>query len=217
VSQFFRLLVSNLCVDADGGPIYGTKYDMKHACKHCGSGAEPIGPRFMSKLKKDRRGVLKAGFGEMLIDLDLARKFKANGIGSIVEVYKSSGHEKWPFMEIRGEAILPQFSKKSSGYEKDAKRQCPYCKRDGFGGIPHEPMHLIFENIDPILLQKNILITYERFGYSKLREPFSDSIFARPLYIVSEKVKGVLEDAKVKGVEFVPVSISVKKATANDH
>jgi len=207
MKKFSRLLVDNLCVNADGGPIYGTKYDMANACKYCGTGAEPIGSRFMSKLKKNRKGIFEAGFGEILIDIELSKKFQEKGINSLAEVYKPKSKEKWSFMEIRGEAVLPPFSKKTTGYEIDLKRQCPYCKRDGYGEFPKKSWNLVYENLDSGLLTKNILITYERFGYSRLRKPFNDSVFARSLYIVSEKVVDILREERIKGVEFEPVII----------
>jgi len=40
-----------------------------------------------------------------------------------------------------------------------------------------------------------------------LRDPFKDSVFARPLYIISEKVVDLLKKSKIKGVEFEPVKI----------
>ena len=110
-------------------------------------------------------------------------------------------------MEIRGEAVLPPFSTKTIGYEI-SKKQCSICKRDGYFDSSEQSLKLIYENLDASILKKDILITFERFGYSRLRKPFKDSVFARPLYIVSDKLSDILQESAVKGVDFDPIIIT---------
>ncbi|CCB87790.1 hypothetical protein [Simkania negevensis] len=49
--------------------------------------------------------------------------------------------------------------------------------------------------------------TYERFGYSKLRQPFKESGFAEPKFIVAEDLKDFFEREKIRGVEFEPMTM----------
>ncbi|MFX0209606.1 MAG: hypothetical protein ACFFDT_26740 [Candidatus Hodarchaeota archaeon] len=204
MKKFYLLIVKNLEVDASGAAFYGTKYDMKKACPKCGTGAIPTGSRYMSGLKKLRKGLFLAGYGELLASVELAEKLISLGIKNLAEVYNTKGI-KMPFMEIRGEDVLPPFSQKTAGYAID--EQCPVCKRNGYFDLREGPLRLFYEKVDRSLLEKHILITYERFGYSYLRTPFKDSVLAKPKFIVSCKVKNLLEEEKVRGLEFEPVTI----------
>lgn len=204
MKPFYLLIVRNVEIDADGQAYYGTDYDMQDACPVCGTGAIAKGPRYMSGLNKKRKGLFQAGYGELLIEEKLAEKLLLKGVEGLAEVYNVKG-QKMPFMEIRGEATFPPFSSKTTGYE--IGKQCLFCKRDGFFDIPHVPLKLGYENLDGNLPEKNILITYERFGYSKLRQPFKESGFAEPKFIVSEDLKDLFEREKVRGVEFELITV----------
>lgn len=207
MKKFYRLLVNSLCVEVDGGPLHGTYYNMDNACKQCGSGAEPEGPRYMSNIEKIKKRITTAGFGEVLIDVELAQKCIDNGIKCLAPVLSAKSKERSSYMEIRGEAVLPPFSTKTIGYEI-SKKQCSICKRDGYFDSLEQNLKLIYENLGASILKNDILITFERFGYSRLREPFKDSVFARPLYIVSDKLSDILQESAVKGVDFDPIIIT---------
>jgi hypothetical protein len=203
MKKFYQLLADEL-VGVVGAAYYNTEYDMRNACPKCGTGAILIGPRYMSGLGNVKKRLFFAGYGELLADEKLADRLAPIGIENLAEVYSSKG-KKMPFMEIKGEEVIPRFSDLTTGYAIEG--QCDFCKRDGYFNRVHTPLKLVYENIDEKILQKDILITYERFGLSRLRTPFKESVFAGPYFIISDKVKNFLEEEKVKGLEFEPVTI----------
>jgi hypothetical protein len=97
-----------------------------------------------------------------------------------------------------------RFSDLSTGIVRE--RPCATCDRDGYFGIPHQPTLLRYQGVEAALLERDLLATYERFGNSRLREPFRESVFAAPLFIASDRLTRVLEVERVKGVELEQVS-----------
>ena len=120
MKSFYLLTVRNLEIDANGQAYYGTEYGMKDACLVCGAGAIAKGPRYMSGLKKKRKGLFHAGYGELLVEEQLAQKLLLMEVEGFAEVFSAKGL-KMPFMEIRGEAALPPFSSKTTGYETEGQ------------------------------------------------------------------------------------------------
>jgi hypothetical protein len=184
-----------------GGPTYGTKYSMTGACNQCGTGAEPQGPRIVPKFREPHHPILLTFNGEILVNLDTAKSLEALGVRCLVEV-QTRTHDLLPLMELRREAILPPFSPTTTGYERE--RPCPQCGRDGFFGIPHQPLTLVYEALSQEYRGKQVLWTFERFGNSRLRSPFEDSVVAAPLYVVSKRV---MECMRGRDIDFEPVAI----------
>jgi len=78
---------------------------------------------------------------------------------------------------------------------------CSLCNRDGFYGIPHVPLQLVYSGQLPAF---DVAETYECFGRSVLRPDFTKSGFARPKLVVSEVIKNILEGER--GVDFERVT-----------
>ena len=201
--MFYELNTSNL-VEVCGGTSYGTKYDLEGACSYCGTGARPIGPRFYGSLINTKHRVFITLDGEFLLDMKLSQALFDKGMNSLEKVFYKK-NKQMNFMELRSNYELPPFSPKTTGIEKED--ECPHCHRNGFFGIPHVPAKFVYESLPEDLLEKNVLITYERFGLSALRKPFEDSGFASPSFIVSELVKDIFEEEKIKNVTFEPITI----------
>ena len=200
MEEFYNLVCRRLA-KVYGGPTYGTKYSLIGACSHCGTGAEPQGPRIMPEFREPQHPILLTFNGEILVNLDTAKSLEALGVGCLEEVQTRTG-DLLPLMELRREAILPPFSPKTIGYERE--QPCPQCGRDGFFGIPHQPLALVYEALSQQYRGKQVLWTFERFGNSRLRSPFEDSVFAAPLYVVG---RGVMERMRGRGIDFEPVVI----------
>ena len=198
MGEFYHLICRRLA-KVYGGPTYGTKYSLTGACSQCGTGAEPQGPRILPKFRAPYHPILLTFDGEILVNLDRAQSLKSLGVSCLEEVRTPTGN-LLPLMELRREAILPPFSPKTTGYERE--QPCPQCGRDGFFGIPHQPLTLVYEALSQQYRGKQVLWTFERFGNSRLRSPFEDSAFAAPLYVVSREV---MECIRGRGIDFEPV------------
>ncbi len=200
--QFFML--SARSVEINGGPSCGTKYSLEKACKFCGSGASPIGNRIVEGIPPKSGRIFFTDDHELIVDDRLGYALQDIGIHTLVQVVDMQSNVL-PFKELRPEATLPPFSKLTKGYELED--QCKHCMRDGFFNIPRVELKLVYENIDPSFFKYNVLTTNELFGTSCIREPFSESIFAKPILIVSDKVVELLKSETIRTDSFDPIKI----------
>ena len=203
--MFARIVVRTQS-NITGGPRFGTKYDLSASCSNCGSGAIPLGPRFLKLKRIPKRQIFQTLDGEILVSDDVASALRTVGTRFLAEVHDVSSGESLPFWELRSEQTLPSFSEATTGFEKE--RSCLNCSRDGYFEIPHVPLRLTFSNRVLNLPDMHVVSTYERFGNSKLRTPFEQSVFARPLFLVSDEIRSVMNDMHLKDVFFEDVSIA---------
>ena len=68
-------------------------------------------------------------------------------------------------------------------------------------------MVLVYRALRAEYLEKDLLATFERFGNSKLRDPFSESVFARPALVIGNRFQSVLATSAVRGIDLEPVII----------
>jgi hypothetical protein len=142
---------------------------------------------------------------EILVQGALANTLAGAGFRRLLgAVVLASSGERLPVLQLLAEDVLPRFSDLSTGIVRE--RPCATCDRDGYFGIPHQPTLLRYQGVEAALLERDLLATYERFGNSRLREPFRESVFAAPLFIASDRLTRVLEVERVKGVELEQVS-----------
>lgn len=197
--MFARIIVS-VQKKVFGGPHFGTKYDFTNSCSKCGSGAIPIGPRFIELKRVPKEPIFQTLDGEILMTTQLASMFWSLGDGFLAEVRDASSKELLPFWELRAQAELSGFCKSTTGFERE--RACAHCERDGYFAIPHTPLNLVYQAPSLAFDNLHVLSTYERFGNSRLREPLEKSVFARPLFIVSQEIQSRFLNHRTPGVTF---------------
>lgn len=189
-----------------GGPTYGTQYDMKRACSLCGTGAEIDGPLVLSGLKVPKRPVFANLDREIIIADSFVEILKNEGINTFGNIVAKKDLRELPFKWLKCQCTLSPFDFSTTGFKISEKKQCEDCKRDGYFNIPHIPLLLRYKNVNEEILNNDVLCTYECFGLSALREPFKDSVFASPKYIISDKLKNILEKNKAtRCMSFTPV------------
>jgi hypothetical protein len=143
---------------------------------------------------------------EVLVDPPLAAAMKAGGLGGCLgDVRDATSRALLPVHQLIPQRELPPFAPSTVGVVRE--RPCPACDRDGYFGIPHQPITLRYERLAHDLIDLDLLATYERFGNSRLRDPFRKSVFAAPLYVAGEKLTDILDAERVKGIELQPVVI----------
>lgn len=191
------------------GPKYGTEYDMSHACPLCGTGAIQTSPLYLNPSEIPRKGAIFQTYDhEKLVSLEVANALKSAGVTGL-ELRPAKSYKapvELPWVQLLAHEQLPPMSPASKGILRE--NPCPLCGRDGYFGSAHEPMEIEY-NADQVAIDSlpDVVHTYEYFGKSRLEVPFTNSYFARPLLLVKPKVFKVLRQQKVRGVEFVPVSI----------
>jgi len=210
-SMLYRIVVKkgvNVC----GGPSSGTEYSMEGACPACGTGALQVGPLTLPRFKAPAADLFSTLDDEILVSGSLGELLLDRGVKCLGPVVRGNSAEPLPFWQLVPEAVLPPFSRATSGIVRE--RPCPHCDRDGYFGIPHVPATLVYDSLPPPILEKDLLATFERFGNSRLRTPFRDSVFAAPLYVAGARLAEALRAADVRTVVLEPVHVGTVSADA---
>lgn len=87
------------------------------------------------------------------------------------------------------------------------ERSCPRCHRDGYFDTAKEPFQLVYDRASISDSVPDAAHTYEYFGNSRVREPFSESHLAQPLFLISSPVFHLLRTGNADGLKFLPVSL----------
>lgn len=202
-------------LDVYGGPDQGTRYSMQDACAKCGTGAEQIGPLIVKNLEIPSVDVFCTLDREILISVRLKAILQDAGITCLWPVVDAHTGAELECAQLIPEAVLPLFSKDTTGYK--ISEQCAVCHRDGYFDVGRiegrgrrirvltEPRELHYRGLSEGLLKKDLLATWERWGLSRLRDPFKDSVFAKPMYVAGSRLIDALKQANVEGLEFEPV------------
>lgn len=197
------LLVDNQ-VDIYGGPTEGTEYSLDGACPRCGTGAVQVGPLILRAFKLPKREVFMTLDREVLVSTRVADLLRTHGFACVRSVLRKGSQERLPLAQLVPEATLPRFLQSSTGVTRE--RPCVVCDRDGYFGIPHVPMGLKYAT--PLPSGTDLLATFERFGNSRLRTPFTESVFAAPMYVSSPRLADFLSTQRLRGVSFEPVEVT---------
>lgn len=202
----------------ESGELCGSKYDLSDACKNCGTGAKLVGNlicRGLSQVKNDFFQTVDRDFliSERLYEFLLSKGIKLGNLKKVLDTKR----RELPFYHLYTELIFPRFLPESEGVKVDKKRQCSVCKRDGhFSDVivkPGEtiliPYKLKYKGISKDFLESSdIFFTWECFGLSNLKpSEMRDIRYARPMLIVSERIKEAFEEFKVKKACFEDVII----------
>ena len=191
-----------------GGPSYGTEYDLSQACARCGSGAVQVSPLVLRSSQIPKTGSLFLTldfdflFGQRLKELLAAEDFR--GL-ELRQARAAKSQNALPWFQLLPRATLPPMAAETKGIVRE--NPCPQCGRDGYFNDSEAPLEIVYraEQIESDGLP-DIVATYELFGYSALREVFTDSHFARPLVLIKPRVWAVLPRDAKKRLRFEPVT-----------
>jgi hypothetical protein len=215
IKMKYYVLTSKSASKGESGESVGSQYDLRGACKNCGTGAGLLGALHSKGLRDVKSDLFYTLDGDLLISKNLYSNFLNEGVvlNQIVEVFEN-GEVQLPFYHIDPKISFPKRSQQSQGLKVES--QCPICKQNGYfndvvmgdleKGIPThvKPLEFHYEGIDENLLkQSDIFHTWEHMGLSNLKAEGNKVIrYARPLLIVSEKFKRVIESFKIKKIFF---------------
>jgi hypothetical protein len=193
-----------------GGPAYGTEFSLESACSRCGTGARPIGDVIVKASDIPRRGdVFQTLIGEHFVSDRLRGELTRSGFtgAEFHEARSARKRERLPWSQLVAPHELPPVDPETSGGLK-REDPCPVCDRDGYFGTAKSPLELRYSlSRAEVGDLPDFSSTWERFGLSKLAEPFEDSVFAHPLLVVTPRVVKLLKELKVRGLLFDPVQI----------
>jgi hypothetical protein len=203
----------------ESGECCGTKYDFTHACKVCGTGAKVKGNLKTKKIKNVKKDFFQTLDGDNIISEKLYHLIKENDIK--IDNHKNvvdCRNNTLPYYHFFTDYYLPK-AQETKGLIKE--NECPYCKQNGFfndiviGNIENNystkicPVILIYLEDNLKILEKSDLInTWEHMGLSNKNKENNLIIrYARPLQIISEKLKKTFIHLKVKDLKFEKIEI----------
>ncbi len=203
----------------ESGENWGTEYIFNYACNKCGTGASVKKNLKSYKLENIAKEIFQTIDGDYIISKDLYILLKSKNIqvGNLKNVTSASG-EILPFYHLFADHGLPKAAE-TKGLIKE--NQCVECRRNGYfnnivmGDLDKRintkvlPVRLTYNKLDIVLLgNEDILNSWEHMGLSE-KEAEGNSVvrYARPLLIVSKGFKEILEECKLKNIEFESINI----------
>ncbi|HEY0655282.1 MAG TPA: hypothetical protein VGD65_19245 [Chryseosolibacter sp.] len=222
--QFFNMkyyvITNSLRPKGQSGESCGSRYSLDFACKNCGTGAQLLGNLNTRGLNSVNENFFSTLDGDFLISMRVYSALISNGI-VLHEVSQVEDHRGNPldFYHLNPRLSFPKLLPQSQGLK--VEDQCPVCKQNGYfneiviGDLKKEiktyvmPLTFHYGGIDrDFLSQSDIFHTWEHLGLSNLRANGNKVIrYARPLLIVTEKVREVFEDLKLEKISFSEVII----------
>jgi hypothetical protein len=200
----FLTLRLNRAGRGDGGPTYGTEYDLSTGCSRCGAGAVQTSPLVLRRSDVPaKQGMFYTGNDEYLVsDLVGAALEQAEVTGLELRPAVSTSGSKLPWLQLVAPYRMPPMAPSTRGLVRDLV--CLQCTRSNHYGTPYEPLDGHYTDVDPEGLP-DVVHTWECYGVSVLREPFKDSRIANPLLLIRPRVYDVLREYKVKQLVCHPI------------
>jgi hypothetical protein len=212
MTNYFQIIY-NSSPKGESGEKLGQEYSLE-GCKICGTGSELLGntiTKGMEKLNLDFFMTLHWDFfiSEKLYVL-LKGYYKIDLDNTIQAV--NTKNKKIPFFHLKVTSSLPK-SSLFDGVEIEEQFQCKVCKRNGYfnqlirnskgkNEIAHTKIvypSSIFNANKPDILQ-----TWENFGTSNLIVKGDNVLgFSRPATLISQKLKDVFTELKLKNIEYI--------------
>lgn len=189
------------------GESIGSEYTLDNACPACGTGAKYIGRyRIDMKPNKDKDVFLTFDW-DLIISERLYQKLIKAKCNVMFPETEDKRENALPYRHFTSKFELPSVSE-SPTLRIEPTWQCSVCKQNGWlgdftidkGETKPLPYFLIYKNIpEQLLIQSDVFITWERFGKTSIVEEGIYGIrFPRPLIIVAENVKSILETADLR-------------------
>jgi hypothetical protein len=200
-----------------GDFAYREQFDFSKACPACGTGAVQIKALIVNEGALPKKALMCQTLnGEYLLAEPVARELIAEKLSGadLVQIASRRG-KALPWWQILPRHQMPPFLPETRGTTRGtppgeicSDTPCERCHRDGYFSNNREPIQLVYDGAalggGPL---PDVAHTYEHFGCSVLREPFSESQLAKPLLLIGPRVFDVFHRTKVRGLVFEPVVI----------
>jgi hypothetical protein len=191
-------------------------FDLSNACKECGSVAKLIGNLRCKSLGKIKKELFSTLNGDIIISESLFKifndeKLKLGKLKNVVDLKRNP----LPYFHFKSNFTLPKASKIEGLIIEE---QCDICKRNGYYNkiilgngedIPTVvlPVKLTYNDVSTDFLNmSDIFQTWEYMGTSNLLATGNRIIgFSRPLLIISESLKNILQECLIRNLEFEEV------------
>lgn len=195
----------------DGGPTYGTKYDLSNACKKCGAGAIQTSPLYMKPSEIPRNGKMFQTLDhEYLVSREVAEALQEGGVKGLELRQAVSYRDEKPlsWFQMISDVELPPMDKATKGVIRGDPKGCDLCGKDGYFHTVKVPLEIAY-NKDVVNVGNlpDVVHTYEHFGISGFYKPAEERGLASPMILVKPRVMRIFKNQKVRNVEYLPVKI----------
>jgi hypothetical protein len=187
----------------------GTKYDLKHACPHCGTGAKQIWYERVKRkdlpLLRKHRAIMSRD-DHILVDATVRKMLINAGITGIsfAEVHARDEVGDWNPIDryqILIESTLPPMRGELTA--DDEKDLCKLCRRGGHPYFSDERYHQ-----EDLVGMKDFNLTWEWFGSYSFDGNARHADFSHPRVLVTPKVMNLFREARVKTFKWTPVVLA---------
>ncbi len=185
----------------------GTKYDLKNACPHCGTGAKQIWYQRVKRkeLPTIRKHRALMGGRHIIVDARIRKMLVNAGITGIsfAEVHARDEVGFWNAIDreqILIEHTLPPMRGELTA--DDEQNLCKVCRRGGRVSFPNKPY-----TKEDLVGMKDFNLTWEWFGSFSFDGNVRNADFSLPRILVTPKVMDVFRAAEVKSFKWTPVDI----------
>lgn len=201
----------------ESGELIGSDIDITNACKKCGAGAIYKSPFISKGLGKVSKDIFRTLDDHVIISARLYKILIDNGCKlDLLKVYDFRKKEL-PLYLFNSNFEFPKVYKAAFGYW-DKKTKCE-CGKSGWASkskIINEkliifPFNMSYKesDLDAVkMAQTDFFISWERFGVSRL---YPEGLFGvkigRPINIVSEKLKNLLQSHVDADMDFEKINI----------
>lgn len=201
------------------GEEFKTKYRTVSSCEFCGSGAIVDKNLIVHKFDNVVKDIFQTIDGDYIISENLYNQMISNHIQvNYLKKVIDKGGSVLPFYQLFAKTTLP---KAIDIKGLIVENECIHCKRNGYyndiklgnlqEGIPTQvyPVELTYnDNVTSIINQEDIFNSWEEMGISNIELKGNKTLrYSRPLLIISNKIKELLERNKIKNVKFQEIKI----------
>jgi len=198
----------------ESGESCKSEYDLSSACVDCGTGAKLIGTLIVKGFSNIKKDFFETLDEDLIISSRLYNLIRDNLHDFYLNQVVDSRKNKLDFYHFANNVTLPRFKKDSTGFV--IEDQCQTCRRNGFftdaeiGNLERNiptiihPYILKYDKNDLVKYNHDLILnTWECFGLSN-RVATGNSVirYARPLTIVSERIKDIFNREKLNDVEY---------------
>jgi hypothetical protein len=187
----------------------GTKYDLKHACSHCGTGAKQSW--YLRVKRKNLKEIhqhpaIMTFDAQILVGVTMRKRLVDAGITGIsfAEVQSRDDVGFWKNIDreqILIEHVMPPMRGEPTA--DDEQRLCKVCRRGGRVSFPDKPYAK-----EDLVGMKDFNLTWEWFGSYSFDGNVRTADFSQPRILVTPKVMNIFRNAEVKSFKWSPVDVS---------
>lgn len=190
-----------------GGVDYGQSYRFEDACGTCGAGAELVPPLVAELGKMGKKDIDHLVYeGHFIVTKRIAAALRKAGLTGIepaaVQTQRRPPSAQHVWLRITSE--FPRLHESTTGYETEAP--CSACGRGGHYGSAKEPEVPRYNPVPADTPDFNR--TWEYFGdWRQVRsETHTRPVGGSQGAVVSQRVRRVLQDLKVRRLVWIPMS-----------